>query len=299
MTSTDERHAEPWQPRTWIAVVLSLIAPSAGIVYAGRFWLAALALSLWIAPAFAVALLVGNGAVSSWLGFGLLVPAFVLIAVGSALAARRATPARRRASQQPAAVATYIIAVVATLFGVQSLIRSQLVESFTAASTSMLPSLVRGQSFTVSKLRPPIRGDIVVYSVHVERFPGGPARQSYLKRVVALGGDHFRIDDAGTVWINGESLDGAPCGAVPNIQPTMERPVPGHCVEERFGARSWRVWRADDRDRWRGLDIPYLDITVPSGHFFVLGDNREASEDSRFRGPVPDADLLGVVIDTW
>lgn len=299
MTSTDARDAERWRPRTWVAVVLSLIAPSAGIVYAGRFWLAALALLLWIALAFAAALLVGNGAVSSWLGFGLLVPAVVLIALGSALAARRGEPAERRASQQPAAVAIYIIAVVATLFGVQSLIRAHIVESFAAASMSMLPTLARGQRFTVSKLHPPTRGDIVLYIVHAEHFPGGPARQRYVKRAVALGGDHVRIDDAGTVWINGESLDGPPCGAVPNIQPTMGRPVPGHCVEERLGARSWRVWRADDRERWAALDIPYLDLTVPSGHFFVLGDNREASEDSRFRGPVSDADLLGVVIDTW
>ncbi|HEX4030238.1 MAG TPA: signal peptidase I [Terracidiphilus sp.] len=113
--------------------------------------------------------------------------------------------------------------------------------------TSMLPRLEDRDRLFINKFVYHIegieRGDIVVF-----RYPRD-VEKSYIKRVIALPGDHLRIDD-GQVWLNGRAL-------------------PEPYVPERY---------RDTRSM--------AEMTVPEGCYFMMGDHRSISSDSREFGPV-------------
>jgi signal peptidase I len=123
--------------------------------------------------------------------------------------------------------------------------------------TSMMPSLEDQERIFVNKfvyrLEPIERGDIVVF-----RYPRDPSK-SYIKRVIAMAGDHVRID-GGQVYVNDEALD--------------EDYVPPAYTD----ARS------------------YPDMIVPSSCYFVLGDHRSMSNDSRDFGPVNQSYIYGKAV---
>jgi signal peptidase I len=123
--------------------------------------------------------------------------------------------------------------------------------------TSMMPSLEDQERIFVNKfvyrLEPIERGDIVVF-----RYPRDPSK-SYIKRVIAMAGDHVRID-GGQVYVNEEALD--------------EDYVPPAYTD----ARS------------------YPDMIVPPSCYFVLGDHRSMSNDSRDFGPVNQSYIYGKAV---
>jgi signal peptidase I len=93
---------------------------------------------------------------------------------------------------------------------------------------------------------------------------GGPARVTFVKRVVALPGDRLSL-------------------------------VQGHVVRNGIElAEPYASFRACARDRSTGCTFA-REITIPAGHVFVMGDNRGASDDSRFWGPVARSSILGRV----
>jgi signal peptidase I len=111
------------------------------------------------------------------------------------------------------------------------------------------------------------RDDIVVFT--------GPAATGYqvlLKRVIGLPGDVLELTD-GVLYVNGVRDD---VGGLKNA--SGETPS----TEPAFG-------QLEEHPEW-SLDVPY---TVPDGHYFLLGDNRSDSFDSRFWGPVPRASIIG------
>ncbi len=124
------------------------------------------------------------------------------------------------------------------------------------AGDSMFPSLHDGDRVLVTRGYPdPRRGDVIVVSVTRR---GATEPVDMLKRVVALAGESVRIEQ-GIAFV-----DGVP-----------ERP-------------SARVLLSPD-------DVSRREISVPEGHLYVLGDNRPASLDSRFYGPVPITEVRGRV----
>jgi len=159
------------------------------------------------------------------------------------------------------------------------------VKRYRVPSEAMAPTIPLGTKIKVDRGAyddaAPKAGDIVVVHpstaaasgdasrcgrpVRVDRLcdrPGpGPAKVSFVKRVVALPGDRVEIR-AGKVVRNGRSA---------------REPFAAPCPTESDGCN------------FRGA------ITVPDGHFYVLGDNRGASDDSRFWGPVPRAWFVGRV----
>ncbi len=98
------------------------------------------------------------------------------------------------------------------------------------------------------------RGDVIVF-----KYPRDPSKD-YIKRVIALPGDTIKIKD-GDVYLNGALLH----------------------EDYAVGETEGKTFLRDD--------VPY---TVPSGQYFVMGDNREASSDSREWGPVPRGYIIGV-----
>jgi signal peptidase I len=149
-------------------------------------------------------------------------------------------------------------------------IQAFLVKPYLIPSVSMANTLLPGQRVLVDRLayhyRTVHRGDIIVF-----RWPGHENGTPLIKRVVGLPGDRLSLRN-GRLFVNGRPL---PEGYVRRVQGAAEQTLPAF---EGDGVQAW------------SLATPY---TVPPGHYFVMGDNRTESNDSRYWGTVPRANIIG------
>jgi signal peptidase I len=196
------------------------------------------------------------------------------------------------------------------------LLRSFLFEPFTIPSGSMIPTLLVGDLILVNKFHyglrlpvlntkltegtPPQRGDVMVF-----RYPPKPSLD-YIKRVVGVPGDEVAYLNK-RLTINGQAM---PTAAVPEF---FDDDVMRYFkqYEEIFGERRHRVLNDDDRPAFvPGTDeYPFKDqcrytvegvvCKVPPGHYFMMGDNRDNSLDSRYWGFVPDKNIVGRAFFVW
>lgn len=218
------------------------------------------------------------------------------------LAKRRAGAASPLEDAKEPAVVDYSKAFFPILLLVLGL-RSFVAEPFRIPSSSMMPTLLIGDFILVNKfsygLRWPItnkkfldngepaRGDVVVF-----RPPHHP-RQDWIKRVVGLPGDTIGYH-GNKVTVNGRELpyrqEGAYTGVGQGIDATgLAR------LTEGLPGRPHFVLERDDVP----FDSTEGDWTVPAGHYFVMGDNRDNSEDSRIWGVLPEANLRGKAMIVW
>jgi signal peptidase I len=181
------------------------------------------------------------------------------------------------------------------------LLRSFLVEPFRIPSGSMMPTLLVGDFILVNKfaygIRLPVvntkiieigepqRGDVVVF-----RYPKDPS-VDYIKRVIGLPGDRIGYFNK-VVYINGE-----PAGQVPS----------GVYIGKGSGVNmSGASLRREQLDsmqhevlvmpRTPGLEGEFM---VGEDEYFVMGDNRDNSNDSRYWGSVPESNLVGKAFTIW
>jgi len=164
-------------------------------------------------------------------------------------------------------VVIVVVALVAAL-----LIKTFAVQAFSIPSQSMEPTLMPGDRVLVDKLASdfsPVRtGDIVVF----RRPPADTsAVNDLIKRVIGGPGQSIYVANC-KVYVNGKEL------IQPYLPEGWESPSSEYCT----------VW---DAPGMLNLPDPY---TVPAGHYFVMGDNRKDSDDSRYWGPVPASYLVGV-----
>jgi signal peptidase I len=183
------------------------------------------------------------------------------------------------------------------------LLRSFLVEPFRIPSGSMMPTLLVGDFILVNKftygirlpvvntkiveLGEPQRGDIVVF-----RFPKDPT-VDYIKRVVGVPGDRIGYFHK-QIYINGEPVKQTPLGMYEGAGQ----------VE---GSHGGELLMSEDlsgvtHDILITRPAPALkegEFQVPPGQYFVMGDNRDNSNDSRFWGFVPEANLVGKAFFIW
>jgi signal peptidase I len=172
-------------------------------------------------------------------------------------------------------------------------IRSFVFEPFRIPSGSMMPTLLQGDFIFVKKfsygLRLPVtetkvletgspeRGDVVVF-----RLPQDPSI-NYIKRVVGLPGDTIVYEDH-RLTINGELVE---LERSPNAAP----------------AESVYVEHLDDRMHdiliTNSYSVKDGIYAVPEGHYFVMGDNRDNSKDSRFIEAIPESHLVGEAVRVW
>jgi signal peptidase I len=182
------------------------------------------------------------------------------------------------------APAVEIIGTIAVALLLAESVQAAVVKPFVIPSQSMEPTLLPGQRVLVNRLafdfgNSPARGDIVVFhppsslvcKVNVpvtEPCPESSSKRSsqyFVKRVIGLPGDHLWIENGHPV-INGTEIKHEPY-----ITPCSDS---------------------------TSCEMPHV-ITIPRGEYYMLGDNRGDSDDSRYWGPVPKSWIIGEVFATY
>ena len=194
--------------------------------------------------------------------------------------------------------------------------RSFLFEPFKIPSGSMIPTLHIGDLILVNKfhygIRLPVvntkltegnsvqRGDVMVF-----RFPPKPS-VDYIKRVVGLPGDEVAYLNK-SLTINGKAV---PTEVLPDFFDESTMRYHKH-RRETLGAKPHQTLQDDDRpafvpgaDQFAGREncnysVEGVTCKVPAGHYFMMGDNRDNSLDSRFWGFVPEANIVGKAFFVW
>jgi len=177
-------------------------------------------------------------------------------------------------------------------------LRGFLVEPFRIPSGSMIPSLYIGDFILVNKfsygiripvfnnkvvdINDPERGDVVVF-----RYPRDPS-VDYIKRVIGLPGDHIAYYNK-VLYVNGKAIKREFVSAYAG--PGEENRA-NEYLENLDGVKH-DILLIPGRP---GLDAEYI---VPDGHYFMMGDNRDNSNDSRYWGVVPDKYLVGKAFMIW
>jgi signal peptidase I len=178
--------------------------------------------------------------------------------------------------------------------GIVLFLRENTFEAFYLPTASMSPTLIPGDRVLVSnhKIETALfsRGDLVVF-----RSPGN-RRQAFIKRIVALAGDTVEVRE-GKLLINGRLLDREP---IPEGEKTSAMKVVGkQAFYESNGDRRYTIFVEDD-EKANSNENAMDEQKVPIGSYFVLGDNRSESRDSRQLGAIPHADIIGqVLVNFW
>jgi len=187
-------------------------------------------------------------------------------------------------------------ASLAPVLGFVLILRSFIIEPFQIPSRSMVPTLKVGDFILVSKwnygvrlpvirtklfdVSSPERGDVIVFfPPHEDRY--------FIKRLVGLPGDKVQVVD-GILYINEQMMEqskseieaGAPRSVVmienlDGVEHSIQKRVPPTRLSQNFAT------------------------LVPEGHYFMMGDSRDNSSDSRVWGPVPEERIVGKAFARW
>ena len=176
-------------------------------------------------------------------------------------------------------------------------LRSFIVEPFQIPSSSMVPTLQVGDYILVNKftygLRLPVartkvidigepqRGDVMVF------FPPHQNKTYFIKRVVGIPGDVIEYKNK-QLWVNGEVLE------LEFVDVVIERGRPYHLLSEILTSGETRNVQLDPLRPVRD----FREVVQP-GHYFMMGDNRDNSSDSRVWGQVPEEDIVGKAFAIW
>jgi len=200
------------------------------------------------------------------------------------------------------------------------LLRSFLFEPFEIPSGSMMPTLLVGDLILVNKFHygvrlpvinrkivdnhDPARGDVMVF-----RFPKDPSTD-YIKRVVGLPGDEIVFRNQ-QLFVNGQQVPAEPLPPPGFYDEEARRYVPEFKeklgdVEHRIliNPQSAQFWKSQEDNQFPFREncrysAEGVACKVPPGNYFMMGDNRDNSLDSRYWGFVPDRNIVGKAFLIW
>ena len=182
------------------------------------------------------------------------------------------------------------------------LIRSFLYEPFSIPSGSMYPNLMVGDYLFVSKYsygfskhslpfsvpiipgrifsKDPIRGEIIVFKTPEDN------KTDYIKRLIGLPGDKVSMK-SNKIYVNGMKIEQE------FLNDEQYKDIEVSRFEESLNNKNiYQIFEFKKSSIFINTD-DFDEITVPKDHFFVLGDNRDNSQDSRFIGTIPRDNLVG------
>ncbi len=174
-------------------------------------------------------------------------------------------------------------------------IRSFLFEPFQIPTGSMIPTLQVGDFILVNKytygVRLPVTGTRIVdinepRNGEVMVFIPPHQDEYFIKRVVGIPGDRVRYQDK-TLYINGRKQKQIFVAQIPPVNPRYLQ------YRENLGDIEHMIQRNPDRE-------PRVDEwVIPEGHYFMMGDNRDQSSDSRYWGLVSEDNIVGRAVAVW
>lgn len=299
-----------WSPKKWIATALGFFAMPLGMLYVAQpLWAA-----IYIAMAVVIAVL------DFVLLHRILSPAAMAVLqfalpLACAFHARQFATKFEMSASRPWYSKRYgLLGIAVAFLSAIAGIRAFLYEPFRLPSGSMLPSIEPGSYLIVKKwgyghysaygiplarteiTSEPKRGDVIVFEYPEDRS------LVYTKRVLGLPGDRISYNDK-RLSINGQAVE--------------MRPLPDYLHRDRFYYSSHYLEKLDEAEYEILLDkeapaltpdvghYPFrercvydaagLSCDIPPGHYFVMGDNRDASRDSRAWGFVPSNHIVGKV----
>jgi len=208
--------------------------------------------------------------------------------------------------------------VILVVFG----LRSFLVEPFKIPSGSMMPTLLIGDFILVNKytygirlpvinqkivqMNNPERGDVMVF-----RYPADPSLD-YIKRVIGVPGDLVEYRDK-RLTVNGKPVPTANTGTYSYVGNGLNY-ISAAVYDESLKSTPHTMMTEPDKPSVfppQVMDFPYREncsynaegegftCKVPAGQYFMMGDNRDASNDSRYWGFVPDKNIVGKAFFIW
>ncbi|MGH7950956.1 MAG: signal peptidase I [Limisphaerales bacterium] len=271
----------------WIAGALSLIMPGLGQIYAGTFvrglvWMC-------LSGAFCVIglLVLAHPSAFSWTLGCAAELASVAIWIAGVIDSYRCA-LRCKADYERKDYNRWYVYVLLLLMGTGSLlsyainVRDHLIQPFCIPSASMYPTISPGDHIVATKNAywdaDPQRGDLVLFP-----DPRNPHLfwTKRISRVIAIAGDTVAVKD-GNVYVNGVELSRQSVGSGVVSGKT------GQIFYEENNGAKYRIFISQDHSA-----TDFTEITVPKYECFVMGDNRNESQDSRYFGPIPIIGIYG------
>ena len=181
------------------------------------------------------------------------------------------------------------------------ILRSFLIEPFQIPTGSMIPTIEVGDFILVNKyaygvrlpiigtkileVEDPDRGEVIVFiPPHENKY--------YIKRVIGLPGDTVRYEDK-NLYVNGELIIKNYAESI--MVGTSIGDLPGALYSETINGVEHAIQNIDAVGRQRTRTT----WVIPNGHYFMMGDNRDNSSDSRVWGTVPNEDVVGKAMAVW
>lgn len=251
------------KPRKWwVAGLLSLIEPGLGQIYNGqaRKGFIFLAIPLLLFPSIILCVLIDKILLFLILFIIFAVAYYIIVAADAILTARKLKPDYTLKKYNKIIVYIGVAALVLVVnTTVSSYIKNNYVQAYKIPSTSNKPTLLVGDHILVDRnlsAKNPDCGDIIVF-----KYPKDPTKD-FVKRIVAIGGDVVEIYNKELLINNKAVKEDYIIHNDSNIYPTRDN----------FGP-----------------------VTVPKNSYFVMGDNRDNSHDSRFWGFIEKSEIKGTV----
>lgn len=276
----------PQRRRPWVAVLLSLLLPGLGQVYCGAIvnGMVIMLIVVFFPSVWFVAMAHEN---TPPISFSFVLWGIVLLAtvIAATDAYRRAR--RTRFDYQLKDYNCWEIYVFLIFFsgagwiGFATLFKMTMLEAFSVPNYNMAPTVMAGDRLTVNKLvyrhGKPGRGDVVLYKNPKNLM------ENQIKRIVALGGDTVEIKQ-GRLYINGQALKREQVEKMTLYIGRQQ--ITGDIYWENNGDARYRIFVSSTESKLTKHAPDFGPMTVPDYHCFVLGDNRDYTQDSRNYGTI-------------